>query len=84
MLVAIEGCWKDTKSNRALPRLLITDREWYSEVKIKWARKRFPGYIEDLANRCTRKTYEEGHQYFGLEFFGMYAALFLTGDAQWL
>ncbi|CAB4031205.1 Hypothetical predicted protein [Paramuricea clavata] len=69
------GCFKDRSrsKNRALGRLLITDRDRsdkkrYSGKDIDWFN--YGVYIHDLACRCAKFAKEKGFSHFGLQFYG--------------
>ena len=68
-----KGCWNETR-DRALPVLLLTDRDptshVYTNKSIQWSPELFPGYLSDLAYRCAKKAYEANEVYFGLEYYG--------------
>ena len=68
-----KGCWKEER-DRALPVLLLTDRDpksrVYSNKSSQWDKDLFPGYLSDLAHRCAKKAYEANEMYFGLQFYG--------------
>jgi len=65
------GCFKDSRSDRAMPHELINERDIFSKVHngklIEWNN---PNYVPGFICRCARKAKHYGYMYFGIQFYG--------------
>ena len=66
------GCWKDKRKDRALPKLIMTDRDpgspHFSNILIPWGA--YKAYLSQLICRCAKKAEDKGFVYFGIQFYG--------------
>lgn len=66
------GCRKDKRWDRALPELLLTERDRYSPkwngISVDWAK--WDEYLPAFACRCAEEAMKKGYKYFGLQYWG--------------
>ncbi|EDO46519.1 predicted protein [Nematostella vectensis] len=66
------GCFKDKKQPRALPKMLLTDRDPTDKVSsgitIDW--KNWDDYLKGFICRCAKSAISEGYNFMGLQFYG--------------
>ena len=74
------GCRKDRRSDRALPEMLINERDkyskYYNNIDIDW--KDWDNYLPSFACRCAEAAKKKGYKYFGLQFWGEFSAVVLV------
>ena len=72
------GCKKDKRSNRALPEMLINERDvtshYYNNINIDWYN--FDQYLPAFTCRCAQAAKRKGYKYFGLQFWGKFTRTF--------
>ena len=66
------GCRKDTNSDRALPEMLLNERDrssvYYNGIDIDWFN--WNQYLPALTCRCAEAAMKKGYKYFALQFWG--------------
>ena len=66
------GCKLDKSSDRALPEMLINERDRYSSkyngFNIDW--KNWDEYLPAFTCRCAEAAMKKGYKYFGLQYWG--------------
>ncbi|XP_028403466.1 uncharacterized protein LOC114526148 [Dendronephthya gigantea] len=66
------GCRKDKRHDRALPKMLINERDRYSShyngFDVDWMN--WDEYLPAFTCRCAEAAMKKGYKYFGLQFWG--------------
>ncbi|XP_028411153.1 uncharacterized protein LOC114533760 [Dendronephthya gigantea] len=66
------GCRKDKRHDRALPKMLINERDrssnYYNGFNIDWYN--WDDYLPAFTCRCAEAAMKKGYKYFGLQFWG--------------
>ncbi|CAB4001946.1 Hypothetical predicted protein [Paramuricea clavata] len=66
------GCRKDKRHDRALPEMLINERDrysnYYNNIDVDW--KNWDEYLPAFTCRCAEAAMKKGYKYFGLQFWG--------------
>ena len=66
------GCRKDKRHDRALPEMLINERDryskYYNKIDVDW--ENWDTYLPEFACRCADAAKKKGYKYIGLQFWG--------------
>ena len=66
------GCRKDKRHDRALPEMLINERDryskYYNDIDVDWYN--WDTYLPEFACRCANAAKKKGYKYIGLQFWG--------------
>ena len=66
------GCEKDNRNDRALPEMLINERDknshYYNGIDVDW--KHWNEYLPTFTCQCAEAAMKKGYKYFGLQDWG--------------